>query len=314
MPKKNKDKKKHEKKKSKSYPKYKEKDNNDLIEYLFKEEEQEPKVILEDSLDEEEDLLLNKEIKLINEENIVINNDYFSEESKEEDIVGESNNSSQNNEEKINLENSLKNEDTNKTNYHEFKPLKNKDKKMKYEIPLYIDIKKTKNRDQQTNIIDEKYLTKINEVVEVDFSYFKNLLFQDKKYYLITKKDDISKYNNLYYYCNNHRTTKTSEKLDAKGHKERINICDSKIKYEKDTNRYIFCQDHSVQCNELDKAKITNIVKVEKEISNYQNFTEALKEILNQNPVLSFNDFKKNAQNLYYERNLEFIITKKLLF
>ena len=63
---------------------------------------------------------------------------------------------------------------------------------MKYEIPLFIDIKKTKNRDIQTNIIDEKYLTKINKVEEENFSYFKNLLFQDKKYYLITIKDDIS--------------------------------------------------------------------------------------------------------------------------
>ena len=32
---------------------------------------------------------------------------------------------------------------------------------------------------------------------------------------------------------------------------------------------------------------------------NYQNFTEALKDVLKKNPVISFNDFKKNAQNLY---------------
>ena len=73
-------------------------------------------------------------------------------------------------------------------------------------------------------------MTKINEVEEENFSYLKNILFKDKQYYLIKRKDDISKYNTLYYYCNNHRTIKTREKLDAEGHKVRNNICNSKIK------------------------------------------------------------------------------------
>ena len=314
MPKKNKKKKIVEKKKSKSYPKSKVKDNNNLIEYLLneKEQEEEQKSNFENTFDEEEDLLLNKEIQLINEEDIVINNDISSEESKEEDNTEESQDKKDINNRRIILYKSLKKEDINRTNYQEIKQFKKKDKKMKYEIPLYIDIKKTKNRDSQTNIIKEIYLTKINKVEDENFTYFKNLIFQEKKFYLITKKDDISKYNNLYYYCSNHRTTKTSEKLDLEGHKERINICDSKIKYEKDTNRYIFCEDHSERCNEIDKAKITNIIQVEKEINNYQNFTEALKDILNKNPVISFNDFKKNAQNLYYERNLDFKIKNSL--
>ena len=81
---------------------------------------------------------------MINEEDTVINNNISSEESKEEDIVVKSKDNSQFRDEKIKIENTLKNEDTNETNNHEFKPLKNKDKKMKYEIPLYIDIKKTK--------------------------------------------------------------------------------------------------------------------------------------------------------------------------
>ena len=132
------------------------------------------------------------------------------------------------------------------------------------------------------------------------------MIFQDKKFYLITKNDDVKQYNNLYYYCNNHRTTKLSDQVDKNGNKTRINICDSKIKYEKDTNRYIFCQDHSDQCNELDNAKITNIVEIEKEISNYQNFTDSLKEYLKLNPVITFNDFKRMGQNLYNENLLNF--------
>ena len=44
-------------------------------------------------------------------------------------------------------------------------------------------------------------------------------------------------------------------------------------------------RDHSDQCNELDNAKITNIVEIEKEITNYQNFTDSLKEYLKLDPV-----------------------------
>ena len=51
-------------------------------------------------------------------------------------------------------------------------------------------------------------------------------------------------------------------------------------------------------------------MEINTEITNYQNFTEVLKELLNKNPVISFNDFTKKAQNLYYERNIEFNITK----
>ena len=60
---------------------------------------------------------------------MVINNNISPEESKEEDNVVENKDNSQLSAEKINLENSLKNEDTNKINYQESKPLKNKDKK-----------------------------------------------------------------------------------------------------------------------------------------------------------------------------------------
>ena len=34
-----------------------------------------------------------------------------------------------------------------KSDYQELKHMKNKDKKMKYDKPLYIDIKKTKSRE-----------------------------------------------------------------------------------------------------------------------------------------------------------------------
>ena len=54
----------------------------------------------------------------------------------------------------------------------------------------------------------------------------------------------------MYYYCVNHRTTKTSEKIDNKGNKKRINICDSRIHYSKNRDIYLFLQDHSKECLE----------------------------------------------------------------
>ena len=108
----------------------------------------------------------------------------------------------------------------------------------------------------------------------------------------MTKNSDILKY------------TKLSENLDINGNKLRISICDSKIRYEKDTDRYIFCKDHSEECNKLDKAKITNIIEVKTEINNYEEYTDNLKMYLDKYPMTTFQEFKRYAQNLYNEKNL----------
>ena len=80
----------------------------------------------------------------------------------------------------------------------------------------------------------------------------------------MTKNSDVLKYNDLYYYCNNHRSTKLSEKLDTNGNKLRISILwNSKIKCQKDIDKYIICEDHSEDCDNLERVvKITNIMEV----------------------------------------------------
>jgi len=65
----------------------------------------------------------------------------------------------------------------------------------------------------------------------------------------------------LYYFCVNHKTTKTSEKIDNKGNKKRINICDSRIYYIKNRDIYLFLQDQSKEWNNLVKEISTNILE-----------------------------------------------------
>ena len=97
-------------------------------------------------------------------------------------------------------------------------------------------------------IIPEKYLIKTDEFYinnNPKKIYYRKLEFSWKKFYLSTKKDELEMNRDLYYYCINHRTTKTSDKIDAKGNKKRINICDSRIHYNKNRDVYLFLQDHS---------------------------------------------------------------------
>ena len=44
-----------------------------------------------------------------------------------------------------------------------------------------------------------------------DYEYYLYINYEVKKFYLMTKKKNINKYNSLYYYCLNYRTTKNSE-------------------------------------------------------------------------------------------------------
>ena len=79
---------------------------------------------------------MNKEINLINKDDIVINNNTSSEESKEEEILEENQDNNDFKKENLNLENSLEKKDGNRTKDQKRKPLKNKDTKMIFEIPL----------------------------------------------------------------------------------------------------------------------------------------------------------------------------------
>ena len=54
-------------------------------------------------------------------------------------------------------------------------------------------------------------------------NYYRKLEILGKSYILSTKIKDVELRRNLYYYCVNHRITKTSEILTENGNKKRIN-------------------------------------------------------------------------------------------
>ena len=130
-------------------------------------------------------------------------------------------------------------------------------------MPLIIRGKKNTSQTSPDKIIPEKYLIK-SEKFTIENNpkkiYYRKLEFSGKKFYLSTKKEELEKNRDMYYYCVNHRTTKTSEKIDNKGNKKRINICDSRIHYSKNRDIYLFLQDHSKECYNLIKEIPTNIL------------------------------------------------------
>ena len=69
----------------------------------------------------------------------------------------------------------------------------------------------------------------------------------------MTKKNQVNKTNEITYYCNLHRTTKYSTKIYKKNKKKKIYLCNGKISYHKNKNKYYLVNLHSEKCDELFK-------------------------------------------------------------
>ena len=113
-------------------------------------------------------------------------------------------------------------------------------------------------------------------------------------------------YSNKYYYCQLHRTTKLINTFDKNNKKKKINACNGKILYKKDTQEYFICNGHSAKCLELGKTIYDNSEDVNYEINNYKKFKEVLFEYLNKNPLIKYKDFRITATKLYDESNCNF--------
>ena len=156
-------------------------------------------------------------------------------------------------------------------------------KSLNEEIPSVKLGKQIKENKELEYNIDTKYITGYDETELIDNpgkKYFKNIEFQGKKFMKYTKTKDIIKYNRVYYYCKNHRTSKLSDQLDNKENKKRINLCNAKIKYDIIKNLYSFFGQHSEECESTFKSEILNKAEIDVEINNYEEFRESLKNYL----------------------------------
>ena len=178
-------------------------------------------------------------------------------------------------------------DDSLKTNT--FKELKNSEnyskekwKKINKEIPtVSIGKQNTLNKEIEY-IIENKFINGIDMQTIPDYpnyKYFKNIEFQGKKFMIFIKRSDIIKYNRVYYYFRNHRTSKFSDTLDEKGNKKRFNICNAIIKYNIIKNIYSFFGEHTEECESTLKPEIINKAEINEEINNYDEYLESLKII-----------------------------------
>ena len=188
-------------------------------------------------------------------------------------------------------------------------------KSLNEEIPSVKLGKQIKENKELEYNIDTKYITGYDETELIDNpgkKYFKNIEFQGKKFMKYTKTKDIIKYNRVYYYCKNHRTSKLSDQLDNKGNKKRINLCNAKIKYDIIKNLYSFFGQHSEECESTFKSEILNKAEIDVEINNYEEFRESLKNYLKNYPIVTFSEFKKYGQELYYKKENNFSINNNM--
>ena len=134
-----------------------------------------------------------------------------------------------------------------------------------------------------------------------DNFWYKKIKYVNKPYYLMKKQNLQLK--RLYYYCNNHSTTRLS--TDNKKH----SICNSKIAYDKSNKQYILLEEHSNQCLNIIKPVVEIMISSSNLINNYSNFKAELIKQLERHPFQNYSTFCKTATNLYNKDSYEFSLT-----
>ena len=90
------------------------------------------------------------------------------------------------------------------------------------------EIEDRKNKEYKELLLDSKFIEKEELVGDLtkktkNFCYKYNI-YGNKKFYLMSNYKNLDKYEKLYYYCINHRTTKFSGKFTDKGYKKNFNM------------------------------------------------------------------------------------------
>ena len=170
--------------------------------------------------------------------------------------------------------------------------------------------KNKKDNTSQNLLINDLFIEKENLICEFskDNRCYQYINYGGKKFYLMTKKSDISKYNNLYYYCLNHRTTKNSEIYTSKNNKKKFQYVMLKYYMKKILNIIYFLTNQSYERLKKIIQKYENYKEINLEINNYQNFRKGILDFLNTNPTISFHDFIKEAENIYNKNKCSFDI------
>ena len=122
----------------------------------------------------------------------------------------------------------------------------------------------------------------------------------------MTKKKDLDKVNNIYYYCKNHRTLKNSSEINSKGQKKRVSFCSARIIYVKSQDKFYTDWEHSSYCNLQKITEYENIGDINEQIENYKDLKESLQKLLNKYPLLTLKDFIKKGYKTYYENKCKF--------
>ena len=116
----------------------------------------------------------------------------------------------------------------------------------------------------------------------------------------------IRKCDNIYFYCNNHRTNKNSEKIKEKGTLKRFSICNSRIIYNKNYKEFYTDLGHFSLCKYEKIEKYQNIGEINGEILNYKQMKETLLNYLNSHPLITCRDFIKITLKLYNKNKCQY--------
>ena len=125
-------------------------------------------------------------------------------------------------------------------------------------------------------MIEKIYLVLVGDKTKkTNNYYYQTLIYANKKFFINYTRKVAAKYNNLYYYCQFHRSTNLSN-IFNENNKKKNNICNGKILYKKDLQEYFICRECSTKCLEFGKKIYDNNEDVNYEINNYKTFNEVL--------------------------------------
>ena len=106
-------------------------------------------------------------------------------------------------------------------------------------------------------IIEKSLVNHLNEIIiknNPNSKHYRKHEILGKSYIFSTKIKYLEIRRNLYYYCVNHRTTKTIETPTENWNKKRINICNGRIKYDKNLGQYCLLENHSKKMKRFEKG------------------------------------------------------------